>query len=93
MEVVLYEFMSLGNVYILPQCFLQVSSWNQRLDQTWVQSPWLHSQWAWEILDTDMYELSTTKKGNMDAFHQPNVEQKKPDTKKHILYDFEYTEV
>lgn len=68
----MYEF--------LPQCFLQVDIWNQRLDKTWVQSPWLYSQWAWETLDLDVFELSTITHGNMDAFHQHNVEQKKPDT-------------
>lgn len=29
----------------------------------------------------------------MDGFHQHNVDLKKPDTEKYILYDFKYLEV
>ena len=43
----------------------------------------------WNI-NTNEYELSISMHRNMDEFHRHSVEQKKPDIKMYILYDFKY---
>lgn len=77
----------------MPLCFLQIGSWIQRLDWSWVQTFSLGSQSSRETLDTDERELSTSTHKNRDESHQCKVEQKKPDNEQYTLYDFKHIEI